>query len=163
MAGLSGSVPYGVAGSVSVTAACGALVVAAGACAAGVAAPAIGANATATPIAAAATHGAAWLMIVISVSCRSGAGSERGVQLTVGGVGFVMVGDVVAEHIRAVRIGAEGHERIGACGGGGHGVRRRGGGAGDGRENQRATDCCCGHPRCEVLDSVLHDVLLLAL
>src|SRR6478752_1392646 len=68
MAGLSGSVPYGVAGSVSVTAAWGVCDVAVAAGAGWVAALAMGASATAAPIAAAANHGTAYLMVFMVFS-----------------------------------------------------------------------------------------------
>jgi len=91
MAGLSGSVPYGVAGSVSVIAAGVECVVAVGTGAGWVAALAIGASVIAAPIAAAANHGAASVRIFISISYVRADESERHVDLAVGGVGLVVV------------------------------------------------------------------------
>src|SRR5258705_8422947 len=71
--------------------------------------------------------------------------SERRVDLTVRGVRFVVVRNVVAEHVRAVGIGAVRHEGIGV-------------GACDGRESNRATDRGCGQPRCCVPHCRFHGV-----
>lgn len=60
-----------------------------------------------------------------------GAESERDVDLAVGGVGLVVIRDVVAEHVRGLRLGAEWHQRIGASRAyRGRGARRGRGAAG---------------------------------
>ena len=99
MAGLVGLVPYGTAGSVS--------------------ALAMGVRAIAAPIAAAANHGAAYLLVVFMLflcvaayqpaTRRWGSGvcagvSERHVHLAVGDVGLVVVRNVVTQHVRGVGI-----------------------------------------------------------
>src|SRR6478609_2522112 len=81
------------------------------------------------------------LLLLSWLTGRSWAGglSERHIPKAVGGVGFVVFVHVVTGHIRARRIGAIRHERIGV-------------GAGDGRQSNRSTDRGCGQPRRDMLE-----------
>jgi hypothetical protein len=79
----------------------------------------------------------------------TGGASERHVHLAVGGVGFVVVRDVVAQHVWAVGISAKRHERIGV-------------GTGHWREGNRSTDRRCGQLRCDVLRRCFHHLFLFA-
>ena len=63
---------------------------------------------------------------------NGGYGSERRIQLAVGGVGLVVVRHVVPQDVWGVRIGAVGDERVGV-------------GAGDGCSRNRRSGCSRSH------------------